>query len=187
MTTQTYRDELEISGIEAEVISICQALLCDAAPDSSRISDPIVRDEVQSRLEAVGFRLGEADGRLWAVARAEMSDPETGTGYGEVELAALAHLAICLIVAPAPSPGSARARLRVDDFHREFAAGTGWSKGWLRRAVLGPLERDRFVRVVAPGQRRSDEFIEAGPRLRLIDTRRLSAAIEALEQADKVA
>jgi len=162
---------------EAEARRICRALLCDERPSAARLRDPGIAQMVSQRLDAVGFRWAVVDGRAYAVSQVDALDTDQGMAYTEPQLAAIARLAIELVAAPEPREGR-RAALGVDAFHQTFAPEQRWSKAWLRRAVLGPLERDGYIRVVAPGQRRSDAFIEAGPRLRMIDTRQIARALE---------
>lgn len=171
------RHEWDFLSQDEEAADLCRALLCDERPSSGRLRDPDLAGEVTRRLAAVGFRWAAVDGRAYAVAHTDRSDPDTGMPYTEPQLAAIARLAIDLVIAPAPGEGP-RAQVKVDDFHRCFAPERRWSKAWLRRAVLGPLERDGYINVVAPGQRRSDAYIEAGPRLRLLDVRRITQALE---------
>lgn len=156
---------------------LCRALLCDGRPSGARFRDPEIAAAVTARLRAVGFRWAVIDGRAYAVAEDDGVVGEDAVAYTEPQLAAIARLAIELVVAPEPHEES-RATITVDQFHRSFAPERRWSKAWLRRAVLGPLERDGYINVVAPGQRRSDAFIEAGPRLRMIDARRIARALE---------
>lgn len=166
----------------AEAAAVAQRLLCDENVEVKGVTDPQLRAEIDRRLSLVGFRLTQSHGRLYA--HAETLNEGAG-GYSEPQLAALAQLAADLVIAPAPGPGTPS--VLVSDFHARFAAAQGWSKQWVRRAVLGPLERDGYIRVVAPGQRRTDEFIQAGPRLPLIDTGRLSRALGAAIERDEAA
>lgn len=166
----------------AEAAAIAQRLLCDEPVEAKTAIDPELRAEIDRRLGLVGFALAELHGRLYAHAEAIN---EGAGGYSEPQLAALAQLAADLLLAPAP--GSGTPNVLVSDFHARFAAAQGWSKQWVRRAVLGPLERDGHIRVVAPGQRRTDEFIQAGPRLHLIDLGRLSRALNAALERDEAA
>lgn len=160
----------------AEARAQTQRLLCDETVPRSAMRDPGLVREVEELLDAVGFRLGLVDDRYYAVA----ADLEDGaSGYSEPQLAALALLSVELVVAPVPGQETPRPRISVSEFHRRISDGQGWSKEWLRRAVLGPLERDGYLRVTAPGQRRSAEFIEAGPRLLLIDARLVARALGA--------
>lgn len=164
----------DLGDDEEEVRRLCAAILTDLGPATQGL-DPIVREQAVERLWRVGVRVGESEGRLWGLVAIE----EENLAYTEAQLAALAFLAVPLRMAPAP--GGPRPRVAVEAFAREFAPEQGWSKEWLRRAVLGPLERDGFLRVVAPGQRRSDAYIEAGPRLGLLDLRTLRRSLRQMD------
>lgn len=179
---EDWMGEDDAYGDGAEAAALAQRLLCDETVEAKHITDPALRDEIDRRLGQVGFRLTQSGGRLYAHAEALN---EGAGGYSEPQLAALAQLASDLLIAPAPGPGTPN--VTVADFHARFAAAQGWSKQWVRRAVLGPLERDGHIRVVAPGQRRTDEYIQAGPRLALIDTARLARALGAAIERDEAA
>lgn len=163
---------------EDEARALCQLLLCNEQVPAKSLIDPSLRAEVSRRLAEVGFGLGQVDGRIYAIADAIN---EGSAGYSDPQLAAIAQLAIELLAAP--GPGQARARIGVSEFHASFSRSQGWSKEWLRRAVLGPLERDGYLKVIAPGQRRSAEYIEAGPRLRLLNLSSLSRAFANIQGA----
>jgi hypothetical protein len=165
-------------GVEEEARSLCRCLLCDQRVSAAALRDPQLRLLVDERLDAVGFRVGLVDGVAWAVARADAFEDDEA-GFSVAERAALALLAVELLVAPEPQ-AETRPRLTVTRFAELLGREQGWSKAWLRRAVLGRLERDGYIKVVAPGQRRSDEYVEAGPRLRLLDLRGLQRALEAV-------
>ena len=171
--------------------SICHRVIC-GRPTTGDLpelhEDPDLAEEVQRRLSACGLRLALAKGygRGGVVGVSELRPEVPEQALSEPQLAALAYLYVQLDVAPAPSDHP-RPRVLVHEFCKTFGAGRGWSVSYVRRAVLGPLETGEYVKVVEPGASRREAFVQPGPRMALLDRRRLTRRLERQLDADETA
>lgn len=169
---------------------ICFLLLTSntAAPELAELSTDVeLAEEVRSRLDACGLEIHHARsyGRYLVSGAADLRDQGANGGLREAELAALGYLFVHLHEAPAPHDG--KPTMLVADFCERFGKQRGWNRRYVRSAVIGPLERHDYIRVVTPGDRRSEAYLSAGPRMALIDRRRLLSRLdrEALRAIDE--
>lgn len=157
-------------------ILACRIVCGDATDEDTAqvLDDELLLGEINRRLDAVGLEWRPATGVVLAAADLR-SDHATG-GLREAELAALASLVVSLELAPTPNEHGKR--LRVVDFCETFGKPRGWKREYVRSAVLGPLERAGYIRVVTPSDRRTEQYITVGDRMKLIDNRKLLREIE---------
>lgn len=172
-------------SLQAEARRICHQLLCGSASLSDLPElqeDPQLAAEVGHRLQACGLELHQAKGwKRWMVTgAADLREQTKGHDLNQPQLAALAYLFTTLSAAPAPSDEEV-ARMRVQDFTSGFGRSRGWKADYVRRAVLGPLERMEYVRVVTPSGSRREAYIQPGPRMSLLDRSRLLRHLERAE------
>lgn len=140
---------------------LCRQLLCNGSVTTAALRDSGLLEEVRERLDQVGFVLAKDGEQYWAAAVG-------GDSYTTAQRAAIALLAVGLQLAPDPT--HATPQLGLGDFCDRLGSEQGWSRAWIRRAVLGPLERDGYCRIVKPDGNRTDAYIVAGPRLAMVDT-----------------
>jgi hypothetical protein len=170
---------------------ICHQLLCGETSLSSLpqlAEDPHLASEVERRLDACGLTLRQARGwgRWMVTGDPALVSTTDGHGLNTPQLSALAWLLVELEIAPQPQEDSSN-KILVSEFSERYGKPQGWNADYLRRAVLGALEKLEYVRVVTPGGQRRQAFITAGPRMSLLDRRgvlrRLERSIEESEAA----
>lgn len=191
MTDDIFLDD-EPGGLSEQARRICHQLICGRTELSDLpelASDPQLASEVQRRLDACGLEIRQARGwGRWVITGAgDLRDSTSGHGLNEPQLAALAFLFVQLDVAPAPSDQDTP-RMPVSDFTASFGRPRGWKADYVRRAVLGPLEALEYIRVITPGGERRRAYVQAGPRMSLLDRgqmlRRLDRAMDSAETDD---
>lgn len=194
-------DEAYFAALDAEVVvdadepsarrarELCFLLLTGQNTSgelSELLDDAELAEDVRRRLDLCGVELhhARAHGKFLVSGAGDLRDLGATGGLREPELAALAYLFVHLQEAPAPGDG--KPTMLVADFCDRFGTVRGWKRDFVRRAVLGPLERHEYIKIVTPGDRRSRAFISAGPRMALLDRRRLLARLdrEALAAVD---
>lgn len=175
---------LSADGLDPELDrrarSICHLIICGrpSAGDLPELhGDLDLADEVRRRLHACGLELHLLRGHnRWAVIGAPELRDEVPNGLAEPQLAALAHLYVQLEVAAAPDQDTPRVGVR--EFCQTFGASRGWTVDYVRRAIVGPLERAEYVKTVTPGQSRRAAYLVAGPRMGALDRRRIVRRLE---------
>jgi len=135
----------------------------EPADEEELARDPEVAREIAERLERCGMRLFRQPDRP-PLALIDGVDE-----LGRLQRAALAHCALRL------HPDARRRGERVAV--TELAELLSQKESYVRRAVLGPLERRGFVRVVKPDQRATGAYVTAGPLLRALDLPALEARL----------
>jgi hypothetical protein len=166
--------------------SICHRVICGRAPANEiadLATDPDLAAEVSRRLDACGLRLALVGGRYLVTGDPDLRHEVPEHSLSEPQTAALAHLYMALVVAPHPDGESPRPRVDLRTFCREFGAPRGWSIDHVRRLVIGALSTAEYVRVVAPQGHRREAYVEAGPRMELIDRTRLMRLLERVDIA----
>lgn len=169
------------AGLGQRAQAICHRLLC-SQPTLSDLpelqEDPELAEEVRRRLHTCGLELHAARGwNRWVVTGLPELRDEVEHELNQPQLAALAYLYLHLEVAPAPHEDE-RPRLRVHDFCARFGAPRGWNIDYVRRAIIGPLERADYVRTVTPQGSRREAYLIAGPAMILLDRRRMLRRLE---------
>ncbi len=180
----------EPGPLEARAREISQLILCSPAGAGGLddlAADPALAEEVAARLDACGLQLhrSRAHGRWLAATAPDLRDAATH-GLSEPQLAALGALYVSLEIAPEPGPDT-KARLAVTEFCEQFAAPRGWQAAHVRRTILGPLEAHGYIRVTQPQGSRRAAVIAAGPRMALLDRRRIIRGLERCADAQDAA
>lgn len=156
---------------EEEIRSLCARLLsaCAETEDTELLSaNPDLEREVRERLEACGVSLVRPAGEApLAVIRG---------GEEELSELSLAALGLAALVLNNGSSGSGRPKLALDDLVERL--GGEHSAAYVRRAVVGPLERRGLVKVIKPGQRVEGAYLVAGPALAAIDAEMVKARLQ---------
>ena len=151
---------------EQQLRGLCARIVCGQAEpqDEDELArDPELAREVQERLERCGMRLFRQAGR------APLALVEGVDELGRLQRAALAHCALRLH----PDARGRAERVGV----AELAELLSQKESYVRRAVLGPLERRGFVRVVKPDQRATGAYVTGGPLMRALDIAALEARL----------
>lgn len=152
-------DEEEIRALAARLL----AGSGEEADEELLAAEPQLAAELAERLAACGVRLWRAPGQ------APLALIEDGEELPRLPRAALAHCALRLH----PQAEGSERRVKVAD----LAELLGYAESYVRRAVLGPLERRGLVRVVKPDQRAEGAYVVAGPLLAAVDLAALRARL----------